>query len=257
MLNVVRYGSASPEALPLVLIHGFTQTSEIWAPNANILAKEFEVLCPDLPGHGATDPQYDSADLWRVGDLLVETCGEANYVGYSFGARALMHAALSHPDAVRSAVLIGGRPGFHSEAERNERRWADAQLAAHIDAGGQMGLPNFIDEWLAQPFNIRIEPSMRFREARLKNRAAGLAASLRHCGAGEQDNLWDRLPELNMPVLLMRGEFDLPWVHDVTDEMNRLIGENASMSVIDGAGHGCPVEKPERFAEIITDFLSR
>jgi 2-succinyl-6-hydroxy-2,4-cyclohexadiene-1-carboxylate synthase len=256
VLNVVRYSSTASDARRLVLVHGFTQNGAVWDSIAKELCEDFEVWTVDLPGHGATDPEHDGADLWVAAQLLVETCGTADYVGYSQGARVVLHAAVGYPNEVRSAVLAGGKAGYRHEAERYERHWNDANVAARIDAGGQAGLPDFIDEWLAQPFNARLEPKTRFRELRLKNRAHGLAESMRHCGLGVQESLWDRVSELRMPVLLVRGQYDLPGVADDNAEMDRIIGDNASMIVIDGAGHASPFEDPTGFARIVKNFLT-
>src|SRR5262249_58130779 len=94
--------------------------------------------------------------------------------------------------------------------ERAGRAGADEALAARLHGEG---LAAFVDDGMAQPLfdsQRRLDPAARARERalRLQHSPAGLAAALRTCGAGAQEPLWDCLPALRMPVLLVTGADD-------------------------------------------------
>jgi 2-succinyl-6-hydroxy-2,4-cyclohexadiene-1-carboxylate synthase len=220
-----------------------------------MLCRNFEVVCVDLPGHGSTDSNFDGADLDESAALLTSTCGPAIYIGYSLGGRVVLHAALNNPAGVEAAVLIGTKVGFRDESERAARRRSDDALADQIEKLGDDGLCTFIDDWLAQPFNSSLQERAKFREARLQNRAAGLAASLRNAGSGRQEPLWGSLESLTMPVLVIRGENDLPSVVADTDSMEATVGRNVQFAVAPATGHAGPFEKPVLFAQLIEQFL--
>ena len=138
---------------PLVLLHGFTGSAAAWGDLAHRLAERRRVIAFDLPGHGASPVPRDPADarLPQVADALVRALAslgvrDADWIGYSLGARTALHVAVAHPDAVKSLVLEGGSPGIADSVERAARTQADARLAESIERDG---LERFVDDWLA------------------------------------------------------------------------------------------------------------
>jgi 2-succinyl-6-hydroxy-2,4-cyclohexadiene-1-carboxylate synthase len=235
-----------------VLVHGFTQTGASWAPVLERGAVPGEAVCVDLPGHGWSGDV--AADLWGTGDLLADVAqgAPASWVGYSLGGRCSLHLALAHPDLVRSLVLVSATAGMDDEDERAARRTADEALAEHIE---QIGVPTFLDEWLAQPLFAGLTPASDGRQARLANTAEGLASSLRLAGTGTQEPLWGRLVEIEAPVLLIAGARDERFVAHA-ERMAALLPQ-AEAEIIPDAGHTAHLEQPEAFAAVLSDWLRR
>ena len=238
----------------VVLAHGFTQTARSWAAFEPLLHAELpdaELVAVDLPGHGDAAAPAD-LDLWASAARLVEAGGIGTYVGYSMGGRVALHAAIGAPDAVRRLVLIGATAGIDDPAERQTRRDADERLAEHIE---EVGVPTFIDEWLTNPLFAGLTEHTALRSDRLRNSAAGLAASLRATGTGTQTPLWDRLGEVECPVLVLVGEHDAKF----TDLGRRLVDGlcAAELVVVPTAGHSVHLEQPEATASAIASWLTR
>ena len=236
----------------LVLAHGFTQTARSWATVEGLLdarLPDIEMVPVDLPGHGDAPPPAD-ADLWASADRLVAEGGTGTYVGYSMGGRVALHAALAHPDAVERLVLIGATAGIDDPDERAARRAADERLADHIEA---VGVPSFVDEWLTNPLFAGLDDTTSMRADRLRNTAAGLAASLRATGTGTQTPLWERLGEIERPVLVLVGAHDTKF----TDLGHRLVDAlpRADLVVIPGAGHSVHLEQPDATVSAIAAWL--
>jgi 2-succinyl-6-hydroxy-2,4-cyclohexadiene-1-carboxylate synthase len=234
----------------LVLAHGFTQNSAGWGPFGTILAGSHEVLALDLPGHGGSDAVR--ADLPGTARLLGGAGGVADYLGYSLGGRVALHLALDRPDLVRRLVLVGATAGIVDPGARAQRREADEALALELETGG---LEPFLDRWLAGPLFRSLPAGAAGLEGRRRNTAGGLASSLRLCGTGSQDPLWDRLPELAMPVLLLAGVLDLRF-GETARVMAPAIGPNARFSLVPGAGHACQLERPALTARLVEAFLA-
>lgn len=231
-----------------VLAHGFTQTARSWDTFRQMLSRrlpEVDVVAVDLPGHGDAPPPAD-IDLWASAQRLVDAGGVGTYVGYSMGGRVALHAALAHPAAVERLVLIGATAGIDDPAERAARRDADERLADHIE---EVGVATFIDEWLANPLFAGLTERTALRSDRLRNEAAGLAASLRATGTGTQTSLWDRLGDIECPVLVLVGERDAKF-----NELGRRLVDgipDAELVVVAGAGHSVHLEQPEPTAAAI------
>lgn len=233
----------------LVLVHGFTQTGRCWGPVGADLATDHEVVRVDAPGHGRSSSYF--AGLRTGARLIADQGGVATYVGYSMGARFLLHLALANPELVRGLVLLGATGGIDDPVARAERAAADEAMADRLE---REGVDAFVDAWLRQPLFAGLSPAMQFREERAVNTVDGLANSLRQAGTGSQDPLWDKLGRLEMPVLAMAGELDTKF----TAEAERLvaaIGPNASLAIVPDAGHAAHLERPDAFLAVVRPWL--
>ncbi len=207
------------------------------------------MVAVDAPGHG--DSGHDDASLEQGAALLTATGGAGTYVGYSMGGRLALHAAVYHPSLVERLVLIGATPGIEDDADRAARRASDDALAGHLE---DVGLEQFLDEWLAQPLFSGLSTAAADLPDRRRNRPDGLAASLRHAGTGTQRPLWDRLPVIDCPVLLLVGEQDSKF-GEIADRMCARFPD-ASLATIEGAGHTVHLEQPAVTAAVLIDWLS-
>ena len=238
----------------VVLAHGFTQTARSWEVFERLLRThqpDLETMAVDLPGHGDAPPPAD-ADLWSSAGRLVDVGGVGTYVGYSMGGRVALHAALAAPDAVHRLVLIGATAGIDDDDERQARLEADDRLADHIEV---VGVPAFIDEWLANPLFSGLTEGAALRSDRLRNTSAGLSASLRATGTGTQTPLWDRLGEVECPALVLVGEHD----EKFTELGRRLVAAqpDAELVIVPDAGHSVHLEQPEATAACVATWLLR
>ena len=234
----------------VVLVHGFTQNRKCWGSVLPTVGRDHEVVAIDAPGHGLSSDVR--ADLWQTADLLASN-GAATYVGYSMGARMALHVALSHPSSVERLVLVSGTAGIEDAAGRAARVDRDEALAQSLERDG---LDAFLDRWLAQPLFATLPPQARDDEARRENTVAGLASSLRLAGTGTQNPLWTRLDELDMPVLLVAGELDERFTA-AARRMSDAIGSNATLCVIETAGHACHREREVEFNELLLGWLDQ
>ena len=256
----VDVAAGSPPAV--LLLHGFTGRGATMAPAARALS-ERQRLFVDLPGHGRSgapdDPNAYTLDA-TVTDLcqLLDALGaeRVDLLGYSLGARVALGFACRAPGRVRRLVLVGGRAGLPAEGERLERRAADEALARRIEDDG---VAAFVDHWMALPLfasQARLGDAAlaRARAERLENRAHGLASSLRGIGAGAQPSLFDLLPALDVPTLLVTGSEDERFAA-VADDLAKRLPDARHLRIPD-AGHAAHLEQPDAFGAVVAPFLS-
>jgi len=101
---------------PLVLLHGWAMSAAAFQELAGLLAENYRVLIPDLPGHGKSSPA-DQNDLVGLSDLLtdwllsqsVEPCV---LVGWSLGGMLSLQIASDGKLPVERLALIGSTPKF-------------------------------------------------------------------------------------------------------------------------------------------------
>lgn len=233
--------------IPATFVHGFTQTRSSWFPVVSRL-RGIECTLVDAPGHG--DSTDGRRSLWQCADDIAATMPRGALVGYSMGARMALHTALSHPGLVTALVLVSGTPGIEDDAERDGRRMSDDSLADRIE---EIGVPSFIDEWLSNPMFAGLTDETSMRPQRLANTARGLADSLRHAGTGTQDDLWPRLAELTMPVLIVAGADDKKF-SGIARRMHDAIAGSV-LDVVASAGHTVHLEATEAFTGVLGEWL--
>jgi 2-succinyl-6-hydroxy-2,4-cyclohexadiene-1-carboxylate synthase len=257
--NVLTAGSGPA----LMLLHGFTAGADSWSGIQPALASRFELIMPDLLGHGRTDAPPDPSryrmkscvdDLIAI--LTVMGVEKTHLLGYSMGGRVALAAAIEYPQHFASLILESASPGLATEMERRMRVAGDNELADFIE---REGVEKFVARWERLPLfssQERLPPAVRarVRKQRLANRAAGLANSLRGLGTGVQPSLWERLAELGIPCLIMAGELDAKFV-----EIGRRMAASISdcrLAVVPGAGHTVHLEQPEAFVRLVLDFAA-
>jgi pimeloyl-ACP methyl ester carboxylesterase len=100
-----------PKGEPLLLLHGYTDSSRSWSLVAPHLAR-YRLLIPDQRGHGGTDAPsccYSTSQFADDARLLLEALGvkQTAIAGHSLGSLVAMTFAADHPDRVSKVVLIG------------------------------------------------------------------------------------------------------------------------------------------------------
>lgn len=248
---------------PVLLLHGFSGSSESWGePLLERLSVGRRLIAVDLPGHGESDVPVDpgrfafAAIVADLADLLdVLEVASAVWVGYSMGGRLALGAGLFVPDRVSKLVLESASPGLATEVERVERRSSDELLARRIESN-EIGA--FVSEWEDHPLfatQRRLAPADRaeLRRRRMTNRPESLAACLRGLGTGMQPSLWDALEHVAVPTLLIAGQEDQKFAR--TNERMLEALPDARLEVVPNAGHTVHLEQPEAWVSAVESFV--
>ncbi len=246
----------------LLLLHGYTGSSQNWQPLLPGLTPHFQIIAPDILGHGRSaspsDPtRYHMAQVAAdiVALLDQQTDQPTHLLGYSMGGRLALYLTVHYPERFASLILESASPGLKTEAERAERRQRDNALAGRIERDG---IEAFVDFWESLPLwdsqkQLSAETRARLRQQRLQNNPLGLANSLRGMGTGMQPSLWHKLSEITMPALLLTGELDHKFC-TIGEEMAQLIPQ-ATHHTVPGAGHTIHLEKPTQYTQNVVSFL--
>lgn len=115
---------------PLVLLHGYPQTAQMWRKVAPQLLGDYTVVCPDLRGYGDSDKPrdgYDKKSTARDIHQVMQAFGHTSYfaVGHDRGARVAHRMALDYPQAVQKLTVLDIVP-THTLFARTDRHLAAA-----------------------------------------------------------------------------------------------------------------------------------
>lgn len=167
--------ASSGEGLPVLLLHGFPQTHVTWRHVAPALAKHFQVICPDLPGYGASakppgtngHEQYSKRATAATMVTLMRQLGHEHFsiIGHDRGALVAFRAALDHPTVIdhvgmidviptvnmwESLTGVGGVFAFHLYLLAQPTELPERMIKADPDAFFRY----FFDAWVADPTTI-------------------------------------------------------------------------------------------------------
>jgi 2-succinyl-6-hydroxy-2,4-cyclohexadiene-1-carboxylate synthase len=233
----------------VVLLHGFAGTRHSWDLVADRLDPErYTPLALDLRGHGEARDARPIDFAAVAADVAAAAPERFVLCGYSLGGRVALHVALAAPERVSRLVLVASTAGIDDPLLRAERREADERLAADLERGT---IEEFADRWMRRPLFAGTPPAAaaRWRADLLRNDPGALAAALRGIGAGAMEPLWERLPELAMPVTIIAGERDGRYAAIGRRLAATLL--DARLLLVPGAGHGLPREAPQAVAAAI------
>ena len=228
-------------------------TGKSWAPVIEAAAGRTPLgdgrfAAPDIRGHGTSSAAQPITLEAVVGDVAELISPGATVAGYSMGGRIALHVALFLGARVKRLVLIGASPGIGDARERKERRLADERLAEELE---QLPIDQLADRWALHAQHVLAGQSDRVRALahadRLRNEPDALARALRALGPGALPQLWDRLGELRMPVVLVVGEHDLKF-RLIAEQMAERIVE-CRVRVVQGTGHAVHLEAPDAIAD--------
>ncbi len=261
------YLTAGEGGPPLVLLHGVGTSAGEWAWVLPALARDNLVYAVDLPGYdGSSDPpDYSPAFTARFVASFLDAVGverDVVLVGSSFGGLAALHLALSEPERVRALVLANSagldRAVSPFLANLALPRGSEPMASWHRTPPGAAQRA-FVRASLlfARPWHIPLRwLAGQYRLSRLASFPRTELAALRTAinPAGQREVFVDRLPDLRMPTLVVWGTEDRVFPFwQAKGAAARL--PNGSLQLIPNCGHLPHVEKPDRFASILGEFL--
>ncbi|HTC55751.1 MAG TPA: alpha/beta hydrolase [Candidatus Sulfotelmatobacter sp.] len=251
---------------PLILLHGYAETSLMWKPIIPTLAERFTVIAPDLPGIGDSDIPADGLDMKsaaiRIHDLA-KSLGvqKAEVVGHDIGLMVAYAYAAQFPAEVSKLVLMDaflpGVPGW--EAVYNDPqiwhfRFNGPTPEALVQGRERTYFDYFWDDFAADKnHSIPEEARQAYAAAyaRPGRMHAGWAYFVSFLQAANDFAQLSRI-KLTMPVLTIGGE---KANGEVLGKQAKLVATDVTVIVLKNAGHWIMEEHPQETTEALQKFL--
>lgn len=256
-LHFVEWGErGNPQVL---LLHGLTSHARSWDHLARALQGQYHIIALDQRGHGdSTRPEdgvFGTANYVADAKAVVDALGLTSFVliGLSMGAHNGIAFTAAHPALVTKLVPIDIPPALGSAAERNARaanapaprRVFDSVEEAFQDARAQNPRPPEDVQRERVRHGLRELPDGRYE---LKYDPAAPRN-------WEPEDLWERLPSIACPVLVIRGAESQVLSAEIA-EREAAAFPNGRLATIEGSGHPVPLDRPDDFVGAVRAFLS-
>jgi pimeloyl-ACP methyl ester carboxylesterase len=262
-VNYVEIGPSSGEGDPLVLVHGLSGAWQNWLENIPHFARTHRVVVPDLPGFGASPVPPWEPTIEAYARLLSDFCdqleiGRCALVGNSMGGFVAAEEAIADPDRVDRLVLVSAAGISHARMAK-----APATTAARFAAAAAPYAFKYREQALTRPVlrhyalrGVFYKPTALRPEIVWENLHAGLNAPgmLAAVEGLVGYDFTDRLPEIEVPTLIVWGRQDRVVPPADGEEFERLIPDSRRV-VFDRCGHVPQLEKPARFNALLEEFL--
>ena len=253
---------------PVLLLHGYAQTSHMWRPLIAELAKSHTLIAPDLRGFGGSakpDSGYDKKTMAQDVHALAASLGHkrVRLVGHDIGLMVAYAYAAQYPAAVdRIALMDAFLPGVGDWTNVwllrdlwHFRFYGKTPLAL-VDGRERIYFEHFWNDFAADPTHSVSEADRQLYAAAYAQ-PGGMKAGFEVFRAFEQDAKdfagFAKI-RLTMPMLVLTGE---KASGEFLIAQGRLVADQVEGVVIKGAGHWLMDEAPDQVIPKLVSFLAR
>lgn len=239
---------------PIIFLNGMTQSTRHWASHVRELRERRMVITYDARGQGESDlpPQVPTLsthveDLHQLLDHL--QIAQADLVGFSHGARIALGFATTYPERLRRLVVTSATAKSTALSRTIIRSWLEVVKTGGLHALSWTSLTHILGPTF-------LEQNERFltnivRASVDRNSPEGVRLLLE--GLIDFPPLDDLAGKISAPTLVISADQDPLVTTQGARELARLC--NGTHRLVEDCGHTIPVEKPQLFREIITEFL--
>jgi len=254
------------QGTPLILLHGYAETSRMWKPIIPMLAERFTVIAPDLPGIGDSAIPEDGLDMKTAAiriHALARSMGvqKADVVGHDIGLMVAYAYAAQFPAEVSKLVVMDAfLPGVGEwEAVYNNPgfwhfRFNGPTPEALVEGRERTYFEHFWNDFAADKTRSIPEADRKAYAAayaRPGRMRAGWAYFVSFQRAAK-DFAQLSQTKLTMPVLVIGGEKALG---EVLGQQMKLVASDVTVVVLNDTGHWVLEERPEETTDALKKFL--
>jgi 3-oxoadipate enol-lactonase len=252
----ISYTDRGPEDVPVIIfIHGFPFNKSMWDAQTEELKLTNRVITYDVRGHGDTDEGDEDFSIALFVDDLIGLMDElkidsAILCGLSMGGYIALQAMEKYPNRFEGLVLCDTNCKADTPEAKEKRMMT-------IESIKKNGVEIFVDGMIknlfaAQSFISKRPAINNVKEMMLKTSQSALCKTL--LALAERAETCGKLPEINVPVLVMAGYEDKITPPAIARFLHEQI-KNSRLHILNNAGHVANIENPEDFTEQLKMFI--
>lgn len=242
---------------PVVLLHPFPANHLLWYPAIAALESRYQLIIPDLRGHGDSGPgegpatmAKHAADLARIMDE--EKIGRAVFIGVSIGGYILFEFWRRYRPRIRALALCNTKARAETAESRATRLQAADDVLEH-------GTESFFEGMIAKVMGEttrKTRPDLIEGALAMMRKMSPEDVAMVQRGMAERPDSVETLKTINVPALIVTGKEDTLTGAAEAELMRSLIA-GSEMKLVPKAGHYSPWEQPEEVGRILREFAER
>ncbi|MFO8086784.1 MAG: alpha/beta hydrolase [Bacteroidales bacterium] len=193
---------------PMVLLHGFMESLDLWQPYLPSLTKDFSVVMINLPGHGNSPVLSDTHSMDMMAKevkkiLDKEHINRSTIIGHSMGGYVSLEFARLFPDYLNGITLFHSHPDADTAEAKNNRDRTIELVRQKKENFISTFIPSLYAE--ANRNHLKTTIDQQIKKARTMS-AQGIIAALK--GMKERQSAVELIQTLNLPFLFIVGKQD-------------------------------------------------
>ena len=245
------YISDTGQGFPLVLVHGYLGSSEMWSLQRDYLSKFFRVISPALPGFGESHEAESLESINDMAKFVINIIDEKkidnfNLLGHSMGGMIVQEIAKLAGDRINKLICfatgsIGEIPGrFETIDETRKKLKKD---------GIKISFSRVPQKWFVKGDK---DKNYYLCENAVKN--VSLETADNALIAMKNWSGIDYLKDIKNETLIIWGDKDTSYNFDQVDTLNKNI-KNSKLEIFKDCSHNVHLEKSDKFNNLIKDFI--
>jgi pimeloyl-ACP methyl ester carboxylesterase len=239
------------KGLPLVLVHGFLGSSDMWKLQINFFNKKYRVIAPALPGFGKSSKVKSCKTIECMAKVILnylkkKKIDKFNLLGHSMGGMIVQEIAKLASDQIIKLVCYGtgprgSIPGRFETIDQSREKLKNNGLEI---TANQIAKTWFVEEDKAKYFYLCDDASKQTSHEAADN---GLIAMKNWSGI-------DNLGNIKNETLIIWGDQDKAYNYDQVETLKNNI-PNSQLKIIKGCSHNVHLERPDEFNACVDEFL--
>ena len=238
---------------PLVLVHGFLGSSDMWNPQIKFFKDDFRVIVPALPGFGKSSTISSCDSIQCMAEILLDSLEKKkiksfNLLGHSMGGMIVQEIAKLAGEKISKLICYGTGPrgNIPGRFETIDQSIKKLKINGLENTAHRIAKTWFIEEDKAKYFYLCENAAKQTSVEAADN---GLIAMKNWSGV-------DNLKNIKNKTLIIWGDQDKAYNYSQVETLNNNISDS-DLIIIKGCSHNVHLEKPDEFNNAVNEFLKK
>ncbi len=239
------------EGYPLVLVHGYLGSSEMWCHQRDYLSNFCRVISPALPGFGESYKAQSLDSIHEMAKFIISIIDEKkidkfNLLGHSMGGMIVQEIAKLEGDRINKLICfatgsLGEIPGRFEPIDETRKKLKDE--------GTEVSFSRVPKKWFVKGDKDKNYYLCKNAVQNVSSKTADNALKAMKNWSGRDD-----LKNIKNETLIVWGDKDISYNFDQIDTLNKNI-KNSKLEIFEGCSHNVHLEETEKFNDLIKKFI--
>ena len=239
------------EGYPLVLVHGYLGSSEMWCHQRDYLSNFCRVISPALPGFGESYKAQSLDSIHEMARFIIDIIDEKkidkfNLLGHSMGGMIVQEMTKIIGNRINKLICfatgsIGEIPGRFESIDETRKKLKNE--------GTEVSFSRVPKKWFVKGDKDKNYYLCKNAVQNVSSKTADNALKAMKNWSGRDD-----LKNIKNETLIVWGDKDISYNFDQIDTLNKNI-KNSKLKIFEGCSHNVHLEETEKFNNLIKKFI--